>query len=76
MFYSIDRISGDIAYLMADDQTILEVLLENIVGNAKEGDIVKKQGNQFLIDEEKTQSKRRDIQNLLNELLCSNTDKE
>lgn len=71
MFYSIDRISRNRAYLVAQDGTILEVSVKDITGNAKEGDVVAKHDEKYFIDENETKNKRRQIQEMLDNLLHS-----
>jgi len=54
MYYSVDRIEGDFAVLQDEHGSIRDVNLKDLPENIKESDILKFDGNIYIIDEERT----------------------
>lgn len=63
--YIVDRIEGKIVVIESEDSQIINVLLENIKGNPKEGDVLIKEGSYFIIDEEATKKRKEKINNMM-----------
>lgn len=63
MYYSIDRIEENMAVCIADDEEIVIVSTDKIVGDYSEGSILKETENEFYIVDEDEEIKRR-ISNL------------
>ena len=67
-FLSIDRIEGKFAVCEDDRRKKLEVNLSEIVGNPKEGDVIVQRNGVWIIDQEETQNRRKQILKLQKKL--------
>ena len=63
--YVIDRIEGKYAILEKENGEMLEIFIENIEGNFKEGDILVKEGQSFKVNEEFTKLRKEKINNIM-----------
>lgn len=68
MRYSINRIDEKIAVCEDDNGVIVEIYLSDLYDNPKEGDVIKKDGDKFLLDEDETAERRKKIIALQNSL--------
>ena len=59
MKYSIDRIEENIAVCEGDDGNVLKLKLDELPENIREGDIIEKTENGFIIDADETQLRRK-----------------
>lgn len=68
-YYSIDRFEGDFAICEnLSNNKIINIKKDLLPPNAKEGDIIKYENNQYIIDIEKTTKKQEEIKCLVNNL--------
>ena len=59
MFYSIDRIEEEVAVCIGDDEEVLLLSTDNIIGSYTEGSIIRETENDFyVVDEEEEISRR------------------
>lgn len=70
MKYAVDRIIEDkfICESLADGSK-MELLAGEVRGHIREGDIIIRQGDQYIKDEEETATRRKNMQNMLNKLM-------
>lgn len=68
MNFIIDRDEGTFAVLEGQDGKRLTVEKKKLPSGAKEGDVVIKKNNEFLLDQEQTQKRRMRIQKKLDDL--------
>ena len=59
MKYSIDRIEENIAICEGDDGYVLKLKLDELPKGTREGDIIEKTENGFIIDADETQLRRK-----------------
>ena len=59
MKYSIDRIEENIAVCEGDDGNVLKLKLDELPKGTREGDIIEKRENGFIIDADETQLRRK-----------------
>ena len=59
MKYSIDRIEENIAVCEGDDGDVLKLKLDEPPKGTREGDIIEKRENGFIIDADETQLRRK-----------------
>lgn len=57
IMYIIDRIEEGLAVIYDDDSKIIDVMADEIKGNAREGAVLVKGENGFIVDEEETQKR-------------------
>ena len=67
-YISVDRIEGEFAVCIDDEHNAVDILLENIIGDVKEGDIIFFDDGVYKIDEEVTKKRREEIAKLFNGL--------
>ncbi|MFV0413059.1 MAG: DUF3006 domain-containing protein [Oscillospiraceae bacterium] len=72
MYYSVDRIEGNIAALIGEDGSSLMAAVEELPYGTHEGDMLLLEGGSFAAAPEKTQQRRAEIQSLLDQLLQNN----
>lgn len=65
MEYVVDRIEGLYVVAEDEDENIITIMMENIEGRVKEGDVIKKRENNFYIDEKATIERRKSIDNMM-----------
>lgn len=59
MFYSIDRIEEEVAVCIGDDEEILLLSTDRIIGSYTEGSIIREiEDDYFVVDEEEEISRR------------------
>lgn len=64
----IDRFEGDIAIVETDENTFMQIPRTALPPNAKEGDIVVKVEDKYIIDYESTEKRRQKIIDMQNSL--------
>ena len=65
--YIIDRFEGDFAVVEHDDE-MLNIKRTDLPENVKSGDVLIQRDERFVIDDEQTAERRREIQRLQDEL--------
>lgn len=71
MIYSIDRIEGEKAVLIADDGTQRIIQVNELPKEAKETDCLYYRNGCYLIDEEETKWRKQKIEELQNRLFIN-----
>ena len=66
--YIIDRIEGDDVYLETPEGTIARMPVSALPGGASEGDILVKDGDEYIIDHETTDARRAELERRLKRL--------
>ena len=64
MKYSVDRIEENIAICEDDDGNVLKLKLDELPREIREGDIIEKRENGFVIDADETQLRRKKMAEL------------
>jgi hypothetical protein len=64
----IDRFEGPYAVCEKDDRTMMDIKRINIPMNAKEGDVLKIEGDSIIIDEEETNKRKKNINELTKDI--------
>ena len=59
--YIVDRFEGDYIILETPDGKMIDVEKDNVIGKVSEGDCLIYKDNHFLLDEEKTKMRRKEI---------------
>lgn len=59
MFYSIDRIEEEVAVCIGDDEEILLLSTDNIIGSYTEGSIIRETENDYYVVDEDEEISRR-----------------
>lgn len=59
MFYSIDRIEEEVAVCIGDDEEILLLSTDHIIGSYSEGSIIKEAENDYYVVDEEEEIRRR-----------------
>lgn len=68
MIVTIDRFEGIYAVCEKEDRTMIDIKRINIPKSAKEGDILNVEGNSITINEEETERRRKEIEDLSKDL--------
>lgn len=68
MYYSVDRIEGDIVVMIGDDGKIVKVTLSTLKIDVKEGDCLLLIDGGYRLDIEETRKRRSDIATFQDEL--------
>ena len=66
--YIIDRFEGEYAVCERDDLKYINILINEIPEEAKEGDILCFDGKKYIIDIEKTNKRKKEIEELTKDL--------
>lgn len=66
MYGVIDRIEESIAVIEFDNGKIENITLENIKGEAKEGDVLLLKNGLYFIDKEETNKRKKEAESFLN----------
>ena len=69
MFYTIDRIEGNQAVMFDESDKQINICLDVLPKNIKEGDIVKFDGEKYTVDAERTEKIKADIKARFEKLL-------
>lgn len=72
MYYSVDRIEGNIAALVGEDGSSFMAAVEELPYGTHEGDMLLLAEGAFTAAPEKTHQRRAEIQGLLDQLLQNN----
>lgn len=64
-FFTVDRIEGNIYVLEDSDSNIIDINKCYIKEEAKEGDILKKEGEYYIVDEDKTKERKKEMEELM-----------
>lgn len=59
MYYTIDRIEENIVVCEAPDQSLIRLPLSKLPSDLKEGDVLKKNGETFLLDIQATEKRKK-----------------
>ncbi len=59
MFYSIDRIEEEVAFCIGDDEEILLLSTDHIIGSYTEGSIIREAENDCYVVDEEEEARRR-----------------
>lgn len=63
--YIVDRFEGDYAILEMENSNLINVNKNDIIGEVKEGDILIKKDNIYYIDKEKTEFRKKKINDMM-----------
>ena len=63
--YIVDRIEGEIAVVEGKDLKMENILLKNIKGDPKEGDVLITDGLNFIVDREATNKRKEKINQMI-----------
>lgn len=63
--YIVDRFENDYAILETESGTLINVNKSDIIGEVKEGDLLTKKNNIYYIDKEKTQLRKKKINDIM-----------
>lgn len=63
--YIVDRFENDYAILETESGTLINVNKNDIIGEVKEGDLLIKKNNIYYIDKEKTQLRKKKINDIM-----------
>lgn len=69
MLYAVDHIADAVSVLVAEDERVIQVKTDLLPKGTKEGDVLRKEQNTYIIDEVETEKARKRIQDLLDNLL-------
>lgn len=61
----VDRFEGDYAVCEKEDRTMMNIPKKDIIGVAKEGDVLQIEGEQITIDQEATENRKNEIADLV-----------
>ena len=64
--YILDRVEGNYAILENENGSMIEISIDNIDGNFREGDILIKEGDKFTVSELLTKERKDKINNMMN----------
>ncbi|MDO4535876.1 MAG: DUF3006 domain-containing protein [Clostridium perfringens] len=64
-FWVIDRIESDLIICQDEKFNTIKISKDCIVGNLKEGNIIKKQGEKYILDEKKTVERNNKIKEFM-----------
>ena len=71
MYYTVDRIEGEFAVLEDVGGSLRDVNLKDLPGEIKEGDILKFEYDIYIVDKERTEKVRRDLEIRLKKLFLN-----
>lgn len=66
--YILDRVEGNYAILENENGSMIEISINNIDGNFREGDILIKEGDKFTVSELLTKERKDKINNMMNDM--------
>ena len=66
--YILDRVEGNYAILENENGSMIEISIDNIDGNFREGDILIKEGDKFTVSELLTKERKDKINNMMNDM--------
>ena len=61
----VDRIEGNIAVCEDDNLNIIEVHVNSILGDVKEGDVLTADNDRYIVNKEETEKRRKHIEELM-----------
>lgn len=64
-FWIVDRIENNLIICQDENFNIMELSINSVIGNLKEGYIIKKQGEKYILDEQKTIERNNKIKELV-----------
>ncbi|WP_027307960.1 DUF3006 domain-containing protein [Caloramator sp. ALD01] len=62
----VDRIEGNVVVIVLDDEDVVEVDIKNFDNKVTEGDVVYKGVYNWVVDEEETLKRKKEVENYLN----------
>lgn len=65
MRFIVDRIESDIVVCEDDNSNIVQVHIDNILGDVKEGDVLTAVNDKYIVNKEETQKRRKHIEELM-----------
>ncbi len=66
--YTIDRFEGKYAVCERDDLKFVNILLKELPKDIKEGDILKYNGKEYIVDIPETEKRKKEIEDLTKDL--------
>ena len=69
MYYSVDRITGQVAVLVGEDETLLEAPLPALPAGVKTGDVFVREEGVFVFSRDMTDARRAAAEQMLRALL-------
>jgi 3-phosphoglycerate kinase len=66
--YIIDRFEGDLAVCETEDGKMVDIEKSKLPKNAEVGDVIILENGRFRVDKEETDKRRKEIEDLMNEL--------
>ncbi|WP_294377524.1 DUF3006 domain-containing protein [uncultured Clostridium sp.] len=66
--FIIDRIEGDFVVVEAEDEKMVNILKDNIVGSFKEGDVLEREGDFFKVNSELTKKRKEEIERMTKDM--------
>lgn len=64
-FWIVDRIENNLIICQDENFNIMELSINSVIGNLKEGYVIKKQGEKYILDEQKTIERNNKIKELV-----------
>ncbi|GIW48676.1 MAG: hypothetical protein KatS3mg079_152 [Caloramator sp.] len=61
----VDRIEGNVVVIVLDDEDVVEVDIKNFDNKVTEGDVVYKGVYNWVVDEEETLKRKKEVENYL-----------
>ena len=71
MYYTVDRIEGGFAVLEDENGNVNDVKLNGLPDDVKESDILKFENDVYIIDAERTEQVKKDLENRLKKLFLN-----
>lgn len=68
MKLTIDRFEGEYAVCEKENRAMINILRINLPAETKEGDVIIKAGDSYVLDKEETQKKKAELKTLINDL--------
>ena len=66
--FIIDRIEGNFVVVEAEDEEMVNILKDSIVGNFKEGDVLEREGDFFKVNSELTKKRKEEIERMIKDM--------
>lgn len=66
--YILDRVEENYAILESENGKMIEINIDNIDGNSREGDILIKEGDKFIVSELLTKERKDKIKDMMNDI--------
>lgn len=63
--FIVDRIEGNIVVCEDDNLNIIEVRIDSILGDVKEGDVITADSDRYMVNKEETAKRKKQIEELM-----------